>query len=271
MNLERFELWLFSEQYSPLTVRKYLGLLRIVERDVDLDVLPDLEIARYVYELDLSVAAKNNRIKAVNLYLRYLERSYRLKLIREKGDRDYWIPTPKQKKKLLAVELKTKYQTARARMILEILFEAGLRAAELCSLKMDSVKNKVLSRDGKTYRVYYLDVKGKGNKWRQVPVSFELVSKIRDYYRYYGKDPYIFGFSTSSLRNILRFVKEATGVNEFHAHAARHYRAVELYQKGVNLETIRKFLGHSDISTTQIYLKGSKGDIFFEILDLEEE
>lgn len=269
MDLDRFELWLYSEQYSQLTVRKYVNLLKSISDDLDIDSTEDLEIARYLYELRVSRAAKNNRIKAINLYLKYLERTFRLKQLRDKGTMDFWIPTPEEKERLLSVVLNSKYATARAQLILEVLFESGIRAAELCNLKMADVKTKVITRDKKQYRVYYLDVYGKGGKWRQVPVSFALVEKIRRYYAYYGKDPYVFGIATSTLRKIMSDVRQKTGI-KIHAHAARHYRAVELYQQGVDLETIRKFLGHSDISTTQIYLQGSKGDIFFEILKLQE-
>ena len=272
LRLDDFEMWLFSQSYAPATIRQRVSLLRLMEADgLDIDTTEDLDISRYLYNKDeLGYGAKNNRVKAINLYLKFLGRDFRLKHVKRFGAKEFWIPTPEEKERLLNVELGTKYQTWRARLIMKILFEAGIRAAELCGLKMDDVKRKVIRKDGKEFVFWYLDVVGKGSKRRQVPISKGLVDDIREYYRYHGRDPWIFGIKPAMLRNITHEIGKAAEVRKFHPHAARHYRAVELYQNGVPLEAIREFLGHSSLATTQIYLQGSKGFVFFEISKLQE-
>ena len=72
-----------------------------------------------------------------------------------------------------------------------------------------------------------------------------------------------------SLTNVGRICKEAgrqVNVSRFHTHAARHYRTVELDEEEVGIETIRRFLGHSKLSTTQIYLRGRRNKTRDEII-----
>ncbi len=242
-------------------MRKRVNLLRGL--GLDLDTAGFYEVAKYVYDLDRGVWAKKNLATAINHYWRFRGFDYKpLKVPRLRGDRDLWIPSSEEKERLLNVTLRTRYSTKRARLIMRVLFEAGLRASELCNLKISDVRKK--KKSGKV--VYYLRVLGKGNKERSVPISKGLYHALVEYYSYYGRDPCIFGFSPVYLRKIIAEVKKAAGVPNFHAHAARHYRAVELLKEGVSLEALRRFLGHSRLDTTQIYLRGSDDVLETELM-----
>ena len=50
-----------------------------------------------------------------------------------------------------------------------------------------------------------------------------------------------------------------------HPHAARHYRAVELLEQGINLKAVRDFLGHESLETTQRYLEGENDMVYKEL------
>ena len=54
---------------------------------------------------------------------------------------------------------------------------------------------------------------------------------------------------------ICKEVGKACGVPKLHPHALRHWRTTDLWKKGVDVLSISKFLGHSDISTTMLYLR----------------
>lgn len=272
MNLDDFEMWLYSQDYSSSTIRQRVSLLRLMEADgLDIDNTEDLDIARYLYQRELPYGAKNNRVKAINLYLKFLGRDFRLKQTYKRGTKDFWIPTAEEKDRLLSVTMKNRFQTVRMRLILKILFEAGLRAAELCALKEDSLKRKRFKQqNGEVCDFWCLDVVGKGSKKRYVPVSDELAAEIMEYARYYGAEKSLFGIRTPMLGKLCREAREIAGVAKFHPHSARHYYAVELYQSGVSLEAIREMLGHTSLATTQIYLQGSKGFVFFEFRRFQE-
>ncbi len=229
---------------------------------IDLDEKTPYEVTKFVLDLDRSRWAKKNLATAINHYWKFTGVDFSLKVPRLKGDRDLWIPSPEEKERLCNVTLKTRNATRRARMIMRVLFEAGLRASELCNLKIDDVRKK--KKSGMV--IYYLRVVGKGNRERSVPISKSLYHDLRGYFLWYGGELYIFDFSPAYLRKIISDVKAAAGIPQFHAHAARHYRAVELLKEGVSLEALRRFLGHSRLDTTQIYLRGSDDVLESELM-----
>ena len=241
-------------------MKKRVNLLRGL--GLDLDTSSFYDVAKLVYELNRGVWAKKNLATAINHYWRFREFDYKpLRVPRLRGEKDLWIPSPEEKQKLLTVSLSSSYTTVRARLIVRTLFETGIRAGELCGLKRDDVR--VMKKHGRL--VYYLNVIGKGNRERQVPISKALYHELVLYYKYHGRGPYVFGFSPAYLRKIIIEIRNKAGVPRFHAHAARHYRAVELLKEGVSLEALRRYLGHSRLDTTQIYLRSAEDHVLEEL------
>ncbi len=138
------------------------------------------------------------------------------------------------------------------RTILELLISSGLRVHELISLevsKLDMVNCKVT-------------VVGKGNKIRLVFFS----QKARDYLTKYQicrkkKDsPFLFPISIRTVERLLKEHGQKLGI-EFHPHMARHYFATKLLHNGTSIYAVSKMLGHSSVSTTEIYLHHEDGDL----------
>ncbi len=262
MNLEEYYLYGLSQGLATSTMKKRVNLLSGL--GLDLDTVDFYAVAKCVYELDRTIYAKKNLATAINHYWKYRDFRYTpLRVPRLTGDKDIWIPSAVEKEKLLNVSLNTSYSTARARLIVRTLFETGMRAGELCGLKRDDVRFMEKHRGN----IYYLHVIGKGNKERQIPISKSLYQELILYYRYHGRGAYVFGFSPAYLRKIIATLRSVAGVPQFHAHAARHYRAVELLREGVSLESLRKYLGHSRLDTTQIYLRSAKDCMLNELLE----
>ena len=276
----------------------------------DLDEVNDLvTLSEWIYSQPFREHARINRIKAVNSYLRFLGLPQRLKYRKVKGRKDIYVPSKDEKESLVNVVLGGNDRSYRARMLMRVLFETGMRSFEVCNMRIDDVKEKVipvmhfyfvefvddtgslskLSISRETYRVvrmlsfafpsikvyedvsynfrlYYIDTVGKGLKERQIPVSRSLYYDLEEYYENMGKDRRIFPFSTATLRKIIGEVKNATGVYRFHAHAARHYRALELYSEGVDLRSIQEFLGHSSLFSTQQYLSKLTDEVIGDLL-----
>ncbi len=150
--------------------------------------------------------------------------------------------------------------------MLEIIYAAGLRVSELVSLKLLSLQ-KTTTKDNKD--IYYLIVNGKGNKERIAPLNNSAVDILNTYIGYRGvflsgsKDAgWLFpsnsktGYLTRQRFNQLldKLAIEAGMYDKkISPHILRHSFASHLLNNGADLRILQELLGHSDISTTQIY------------------
>ncbi len=103
-----------------------------------------------------------------------------------------------------------------------------------------------------------ITVIGKGNKERKIPCNNSLLEALRTF-KADGRGGY------RQDRKYIDKVLRAMGYTHF--HALRHTYATVLHHRGLNLEEISKLLGHSDISTTQIYAKTKINEGVTKILD----
>lgn len=163
----------------------------------------------------------------------------------------------------LISEIPTDTETGlRDRAIVELLFSGGLRVSELISLNRDSI-----NLDRREFVV-----RGKGNKDRPVFVSKNAANCVRDYLCVrHDSLPALFlnnsknqqavdtsgDFRRLTPRSIERIVKKyarAAGITKHVSpHTLRHSFATDLLMNGADLRSVQALLGHSDISTTQIY------------------
>ena len=155
----------------------------------------------------------------------------------------------------------------RDRALFELAYACGLRAEELVSLDREA-----LDFDAETVRV-----EGKGGKTRLVPVGEHARQALERYLARgrpllsaeagaTGPDPALFlsksgrRLSTSDVRRRLigwarRAVARSPALAEAHPHALRHSFATHLLDGGADLRAIQEMLGHSTISTTQVYTR----------------
>lgn len=139
-------------------------------------------------------------------------------------------------------------------LLIKTLFMTGARVSEFASLRVE---------DFYFDELMILIDKGKGGKSRYVPILSELAQELRTHLgdRETG---YIFESnrnSSYSARRIQQIVKETAaraGIQKrVHPHLLRHSVATTLLERGMPLELIQKFLGHSKIETTQIYAEST--------------
>ncbi len=147
--------------------------------------------------------------------------------------------------------------------LLEIMYASGFRVSELVSLPFVSAVEVLKSEKP------FLIVRGKGGKDRIAPLTPAAMSALKDYVRVRDSflpkktdSPWL--FPSSSLEGHLtrqRFgqllkelaVKVGLEPNHLSPHTLRHAFATHLLRHGADLMVVKKLLGHSDISTTQIY------------------
>jgi integrase/recombinase XerD len=145
---------------------------------------------------------------------------------------------------------------ARDGAMLEILYATGTRVTELVSLRLDSVD----------LEVGYVVAFGKGAKERIVPIGSRAVERVRHYQDGArdvlagGKDnPYLFTnsrggqLSRQGFWKIIKKYGSLAGLRSLSPHVIRHSFATHLLEHGADLRAVQQMLGHSDISTTQIY------------------
>lgn len=146
---------------------------------------------------------------------------------------------------------KTKPNDARLSALIELLYGSGLRASELVSLPRKSV----------TMDRPFLIVRGKGGKERLVPISDRARGAVGRWIDFVeAEEKYLFPSRTGHISRIRLFqiikdlaVKSDINPAKISPHVLRHAFATHLLEGGADLRALQTLLGHSDISTTQIY------------------
>ena len=138
-------------------------------------------------------------------------------------------------------------------LILELLFATGMRISELCSLKPNQFD----------FNDYIIKIYGKGSKERLIQICNENVRRLIDKYRLSMKiesNSFFFinrlnkRLSEQSVRYMIsKYAENAQITNHITPHMFRHSFATLLLEEDVDIRYIQQMLGHSSITTTQIY------------------
>lgn len=215
----------------------------------------------------LKKVTQNYHVIALRAFLKYLAKKDIKTVAAEKLElgkqeqREVTFLEPAELERFLATPKDGDIVSLRDRAILETLFSTGLRVAELCSLNRDEID---LSRGEFT-------VRGKGSKLRVVFLS----DTAKDVLKFYlekrsDADPALFirvpknekfeKFENLRLtpRSVQRIVKKyaiAAGIvgKKVSPHSLRHSFATDLLRNGADIRSVQSLLGHSSVTTTQIY------------------
>lgn len=135
----------------------------------------------------------------------------------------------------------------RAKAIFTTFLYTGIRRQELLNVQPHHVDlvNKALH--------IYL---GKGNKSRMIPITDQLAFLLKEWGLKRPQHYYYFNMRSMTLRRLHERVQKSSGV-EFTIHQLRHTFATNAIASGVDIYSLSKLLGHSDIKTTTVYLSAS--------------
>ncbi len=158
------------------------------------------------------------------------------------------------------VEFPEGWQGATEKLLLRILYNAGLRQAELIGLQQNHVDLNNLS----------IKVLGKGNKERVIPISLELKKSIVSYIQLKKetfpdcKDSHLLLNARGNklypryVYDITRkYLSMVTTIEKKSPHILRHSFATHLTNNGADINAIKELLGHSSLAATQIYTHNS--------------
>ena len=207
----------------------------------------------------------NRAISSVKNYFKYLTNN---KFIKKDPTKD--IIAPKQNKKLpttltveeintiLSVFDLNKKNDVRDKAIISVLYSCGIRVSELINLNLTS-----LFMDEEIIKIF-----GKGNKERIVPIGsiaksdlLYYIDNIRPIYARKSNSKGVLFLSNRGLQisrktvwNIIKNAVSKSGIDKnISPHTFRHSFATHLLEGGAGLRVVQELLGHSSISTTQIY------------------
>jgi len=218
----------------------------------------------FAKEKGISPVSISRRLAAIRMFHRFLARERILK-----SDPTTLIDSPKLWKKvpdtlslneveaLIAQPEVRNFQGARDRAILETLYATGMRVSEATGLKIADVN----------LDIGFLRCIGKGNKERVIPLGKKAIHSIRRYLEFdrshflKNKDSDILFVNRSGTKLsrqsvwklIKQYAKEAKIKKPIKVHTLRHSFATHLLERGADLRSVQEMLGHSNISTTQIY------------------
>lgn len=141
----------------------------------------------------------------------------------------------------------------RDRLLLQTAYACGLRLSELLHLRVTDI-------DSARMVVYVRQ--GKGAKDRQVPLALHLLDELRVYWRCYRPARFLFGnrsgqgtLCPNTVQRLFQRVRRLADIAKpASMHTLRHSFATHMLEEGVDVMTLQRLLGHSQLSTTAHYL-----------------
>ena len=258
--LKRMHETLLLKSYSPNTIKTYCGefsqLLHLL-KDVSVDTLTAERLRSYflhcVTKLKLSENIIHSRMNAIKFYFEQV--LHREKIFFE-------IPRPKKKSSLPKVISKNdivkifaQVENPKHLLMLKLCYGMGLRVSEIVNLKITNI-------DSKRMLVHIEAAKGKKDRYVTLPSS--VLNDLRNYYRTYKPQIYLFEgqyggqYSIRSVQAVFKKAMQKAKINKsVGVHGLRHSYATHLLESGTDMVFIQKLLGHKDLKTTEIYAKVS--------------
>lgn len=168
------------------------------------------------------------------------------------------IPISEEEMENLGEVLESESDNFLEKLIIETLYQTGMRKSELCNILLDQV-------DFSKSEVF---IKGKGNKQRVVPISENLLKQMREYLtvRKPNEDSGIYFFVRENGKKLSekfvysvvnRYLSLITLKKKKSPHILRHSFATHVLNNGAEISKVKKILGHSSLASTQVYTNGN--------------
>lgn len=219
------------------------------------EFLGEEEIKKYLYH---SITERGLKKATIRMHYSALKFLYSITLDRPNEIRK--VPRMKEDKSLPVVlsrhEVKQIFEVTsniKHKALLMVIYSAGLRVNEAANLKISDI-------DSKNMKIFVN--KGKGNKDRYTILSAVALDVLRMYWKEYKPKEYLFPgkiedapITTRSIELVIKDALNKAGIKKkASVHTLRHSFATHLLEDGTDIFYIQKLLGHSNISTTTIYL-----------------
>lgn len=268
--LEAFKDHLVEEEKSKGTIDGYMadlrGFIAFLKKDIKKVTRTDINAFKdYLKKRQLATPSINRKLVSVKRFIDFINEHFQQEIIvkikPEKVQKQYSL----KDEELLTFEDYQRIIEAveaagdiRAKAMFEAMYYSGMRVHEMLQLRVDHVKDGL-----KTIN----DIKGKGGKYRPVYIGKKLATTLNEYLAQ-RKQPYA---STTDLlfvgergpltrqtaHHLIKKYAKAAGVetSKAHVHNLRHLFGLRMAEQGVAIQDIAKYMGHSSIEITRIYLE----------------
>lgn len=247
-------------QYRQFLEKKKIKDLSRVKRD---------EIVQFLLrekDRGLQTSSLARRLVSIKLFHRFLVREGRLRqdITAVLESPRIWKKLPQfmtrpEMEKILRVPEPRGEEGIRGRALLEIFYATGMRVSEAANLRTEDVNLESA----------FLKCRGKGGKERIVPLGQMAIDSLRLYFsKVRGRLPaseFVFvgpkgkALTRQRIWQLIRKYARLAGIQKkISPHTFRHSFATHLLEGGADLRIVQELLGHSDISTTQIYTHVSR-------------
>ena len=275
-----------TRNLNPSTIRTYknnmlcfIKYLIKININVDELQLKDISFSFIENYIKFLKDEKNNGAKTINLKLTILKSFFsylsletvdaidvcemvrKIKLLKPEVTSPSYL-TAKEIEYLLIQPIKL--NNIKELTILTLLYDGALRVSELCNLKVENITLDSISKINV--------VKSKNNNFRIIPLNKQTAKILKKYIDEYNLNNNDFLFTNKygkkytqkGIAYILnknynlakKYCNDNTMYNyKNHPHMLRHSKAIHLLESGIDLITIRDFLGHKHVSTTEIYAR----------------
>jgi len=187
------------------------------------------------------------KLSAVHSFVKYLEDQCHIS-VRLIGDESIKAPQslPKPVEEIYINEVLHK-ANLKEKLLISMLYGLGLRISELSALKLENIKKA------------WVQIEGKGNKVRELPLLDELQRLIKQYVKENRPKKYLLEkgnapMNSAQLRYILTKLFKESGL-KVTPHQLRHSFATHLLNNGARIADVSQLLGHETMATTQVYTK----------------
>lgn len=264
----------------------------LTKHDVDLKSVTDAMLINFIAELNKKKLGPKTISRKISTYRQFFAFLISDGFIKYNPASNLVMPKrPQSLPKALSINILDKLievsklddskESIRSYTMLEILYSTGMRISELVALEIKSLENFSSKSD-----TNFLIIKGKGNKERVVILNQVANTALKKYlekrsgflkpgmssnwlFPSYTKDGKIIHITRQRFGQILKELAKSAGIDSslVSPHKIRHSFATHMLEGGANLRVVQELLGHSDISSTQIYTKVSDIKVKKTLLD----
>lgn len=263
--INEFKNWLEHNRYSNSSIKSYLKAVRdfyLYMKDRSIKDFSNEDFIQYINEAVIdkgySTSFQNLSISALKHFFRAIARTKMEVEEISRPRKEHRLPKVLSKKEVKALIEST--GNIKHRTMLILIYACGLRRSELIELKI---------RDIDPERVVINIQQSKGNKDRCIPISKNILSLLREYFKVYRPKTYLFEglevgrpYSAESLSKVIKSSCKKAGIKKpVTPHWLRHSYATHLLESGTDLRFIQELLGHKSSKTTEIYTHVSTANL----------